>query len=215
MKIPPSVVSMPLMLLLGACGSESTISEERAHQEQDAKLLERLENSSGPVSNPFAQAQTLAEDSIGAAVGSDVDQTWIRKMIEHQEGSARMAQLVLNSSPSPEVKRAAERVLADAHNRVAALKRLRKRAIRPDDRTSAPFDAKTSDMFAKMTQVEASSVEQMWAGKMVHYNRGAIALAGVEATAGKDEGVRNYARDLASSLVHEADAIQKFATRPR
>ena len=209
------LVTISMALALQSCGSETTISEEREHQEKDAKLLERLQNSSDEWSNPFAQAQTLAEDSMGAAVGSDVDQTWVRKSIEHQEGSARFAQILLGMKPSPDVRRAAERVLADAHTRVQALKRLRKRSIRPDDRTSQPFDGRTSAMFAKMTQIEASSVEQMWAAKMVQYNRGAIALAGVETTVGKDQEVRTYARGLASALANEADNIQQFASERR
>lgn len=213
MTLRQTFTALGTLLAVGAlqsCGSDSAVSEEKAHQERDAELAQRLANTTDATSNPFAEAQTLAEDSIGAAIGSDLDQTWVRKMIEHQEGAARMAQLLLKLKARPEVVRVAERVSLDAHARVEALKQLRSRSVTSDSQSAQPFDNKTSDLFAKMTQADDSSVDTLWARKMVEYNRGGIAFAGVETSHGKDPRIRDYAREVASALMHEADALERL-----
>ena len=203
-------------LWLPACGTESSVSEEQRHQERDAELARTLGNAAGEDAlNPFAAAQTLAEDSIGAAVASTVDQTWVRKMIEHQEGAARMAQILLNLNPTPEVRRAAERVQQDAHARVETLTKLRESSIGSDAKSAEIFHPNTSEMFTNMTKVQASSVERLWALKMLDYNRGGVNLAGLEVSRGSDDRIRTAARELASALAHEADTLQQLAKQPQ
>ena len=202
-------------LWLPGCGSASSVSEEQGHQERDAELARTLGKAAGEdAPNPFAAAQTLAEDSIGAAVASTVDQTWVRKMIEHQEGAARMAQILLNLNPTPEVRRAAERVQQDAHARVETLTKLRERSISSDTKSAGIFDHETPEMFANMTKVQASSAERVWVLKMIEYNRGGVKLAGLEVSRGNDDRIRTAARELASALAHEADTLQQLAKQP-
>lgn len=203
-----------LYLFLGSCGPDSTQSEEDVHRQRDAALAQSLGNSAaGDVSDPFGTAQTLTEDSIGAAVGSDIDQTWVRKMIEHQEGSARFAMILLNQTASPATKRVAQRIAQASHLRVEALKALRTSSFRTDQASADVFAGATSDIFSKMTQVAAPSVEQAWARRMVEFDRGAVAMAGIEATRGKDNRVKSYARELASSLADEADTFERLSRR--
>lgn len=199
---------------LQSCSSKPADTEERAHQLQDAELAKSLGNEGADPLDPFAQAQMLAEDSMGATTGSSLDQTWIRKLIEHQEGTIRMATILLRAKATPEARRIAERVLQDARARVASLKGLRAKSGKADLASSRSLDDKSSPMFAKMSQIEPTSVEQLWARKMVEYNRGAIALAGVEAAGGQDQRVREYARELAAALSNEADNLQRLASTP-
>lgn len=202
--------------IVQGCGDDFSASEERRHQERDAELSKSLgEVAGGDALNPFAAAQTLAEDSIGAATASSVDQTWVRKMIEHQEGAARMAQILMNTRPTPEGRSAAQRVAQDAHARVEMLKKLRKRPVGSDDSPTDVFDARTSEIFAKMTQVQARSIEQTWALKMIEYDGGAVILAGLEVAHGQDVEVKASARELASALAHEVDTLRQFAGRGR
>jgi uncharacterized protein (DUF305 family) len=201
-------------LLLAACGQDSQQSEEQAHRQRDAELAQSLANeATADPTNPFGPAQTLAEDSIGAAVGADIDQTWVQKMIEHQEGSARFAAILLKAKPSIPAERAAQRVAQDAHARVKELKALRSGSLRTNQDSADVFGGATSDIFARMTQVQAPTVEQTWARKMVEYDRGAVALAGIEATRGKDARIRSFARELASSLANEAETLERLSDR--
>ena len=201
-----------LCLLLGSCGTGSKQSEEELHQQRDAELAQSLGNAADAgTANPLAVAQTLTEDSMAAAVGSDIDQTWVRKMIEHQEGSARFAMILLKQTASPATKRVAQRITQDSHSRVEALKALRMSSLRTDQTSADVFAGTTSDIFSRMTQVEAPSVEQAWARRMVEFNRGAVAMAGIAVTRGKDNRVKSYARKLASSVANEADTLERLS----
>lgn len=212
--IYPSAIHLlgALCLLLGACGSPAKMSAEEEHKKQDAELARSIAGDFGSdPQNPFRNAQTLAEDSIGAAIGADVDQTWIRKMVEHQEGASRFADLVLQARPSNPVRQAAEALKRDSEGRLLRLAPLRQRSLRTDFASSDVFGRAVSDMFAAMTQVQGATVEQTWAGKMAAYDRGAVTLAGIEATRGRDERVTRLAREIASALANEADAFDRLA----
>ena len=145
---------------------------------------------------------------MGAAVGRTLDQTWIRMMIEHQEGASRFADIMLRSHTTEPVRSAAERVKQESHERIAALKQLREASLSTDTSTADPFGGVVSDTFARMTHVQGTSVAQTWALKMAAYDRGAVTLAGIEATKGQDARVRNLARKLASALANEADQLE-------
>lgn len=198
-----------LALAAAACGRPSQPSEEELHRQRDAELANSVASDLGSdPQNPFQSAQTLAEDSMGAAVGRTLDQTWIRMMIEHQEGASRFADIMLRSHTTEPVRSAAERVKQESHERIAALKQLREASLSTDTSTADPFGGVISDTFARMTYVQGTSVAQTWALKMAAYDRGAVTLAGIEATKGQDARVRNLARKLASALANEADQLE-------
>jgi len=201
-----------LCLLLAACGPSTKLSAEEEHERQDAELARSVANDLGSdPQNPFRDAQTLAEDSIGAAIGADVDQTWIRKMVEHQEGASRFADLVLQTGPSSPARQAAEALKRDSQARLLRLAPLRRRSVQSDVASSDVFGRGVSDMFAAMTQVQGATVELTWLRKMAAYDRGAVKLAGIEATRGGDERVKRLAREIASALANEADAFDRLA----
>jgi uncharacterized protein (DUF305 family) len=204
-----------LLALAAACGRSPQMNAEQEHAQQHAELGNSIANDLGSnPQNPFQAAQTLAEDSIGAAAGRNLDQTWLRMMIEHQEGAARFSDIVLRSRPSPPVRAAAEKIKQDAHRRIAALEELREVSLRGGMPGADAFGGTISDTFGRMTQVQGASVSQTWALKMAAYNRGAVTMAGVEATRGEDDRIRSLAKELASTLANEADQLERLANAP-
>lgn len=201
--------------LLVACDRSPQLNAEQEHAQQHAELENTIADDLGSnPQNPFLAAQTLAEDSIGAAVGRNLDQTWLRIMVEHQEGAVRFSDIVLRSRPSPPVRAAAEEIRKQAHDRIAALEELREVSLRGSMSGADAFGGTISDTFGRMTQVQGASVSQTWALKMAAYNRGAVTMAGVEATRGEDDRVRSLARELASALANEADQLERLAKAP-
>ena len=199
-------------LLITACGPSTKLSAEDEHKRQDAALLRSVADEAGSdPHNPFRGAQTLAEDSILAAVGSNIDQTWVRRMVEHQEGASRFADIVLQARPSAPVREAAEALKRNSETRLVQLGQLRRRSLRTDPASTEPFASAVSDMFAAMTKEQGATVEQAWLLKMAVYDRGAVTLAGIEATRGQDERAKSLARQIASALANEADALEALA----
>ena len=132
-------------------------------------------------------------------------------MIEHQEGSARFADIMIANAPAEAPKRAAEKVRQDAHTRIAQLKEVREGSLRSDPGSAEPFGKVVSETFGAMTRVEGATVTQTWALKMAAYDRGAVRIAGVVATRGQDPRIRELTREIASGLAHEADALERIA----
>lgn len=203
-------------LALASCGRGSPEAAEASHEERDAALAASLANeSSADPQNPFKSAQTLAEDSMGAAVGSNLDQTWVRMMIEHQEGAARFSDILLRTNPPVAVRAMAERMKHDAHKRISALEQVREASLHPDASTLDAFGRTVPETFSRMTQLQGANLSQTWALKVASYNRGAVSLSGIEITRGKDERVRSLARQLAWALANEEDQLEHLAATTR
>lgn len=200
-------------LLIAACDRSPGLNAEEEHQRRDAELLNSIADAVDiDPQNPFRAAQSLAEDSMGAAIGRNIDQTWVRMMIEHQEGTARFADLMLKSQPSTRVRTAAEKMRNDAHARVMALEALREKSFRTDSTSTYVFAGLLPETFSRMTQVQGTNVSQTWALKVAAYNRGAVSIAGMEATHGQNARVRQLARRFALVLANEADQLDELAT---
>ena len=207
-----AVIAGIVAYLLSACGSSSSMSPEEEHRRQDAALAQGVvDDVSVEPENPFRDAQSLAEDSMGAAATADIDQSWLRMMVEHQEGSARIAEILLRSRPSPAGKKMAEAVRQNSHTRVGLLQRFREPSVTAPRRSKDVFGPVISNTFAEMTKARGATVDETWALKMAAYNRGAIKLAGIEVTRGGDERIKGLARELASALAYEADEFDRLA----
>ena len=67
----------------------------------------------------FAASEAVMHERMMAATGTNVDQAYIAKMIEHQRGAVAMAEVALKESRDPEVRRMAQAVI-DAQTREIA-----------------------------------------------------------------------------------------------
>lgn len=207
-----SAISLAFLLALGACGGTPYENAQQEHERQDAELANMVENQLPPdPQNPFRAAQTLAEDSMGAAIGPNLDQTWVRMMVEHQEGAVRFADIVLRTKPPATIARSAEMIKRDAHARVAVLNSRREASLLTDGGAGDAFAPAISETFGRLTQSAGETVGHTWALKMIAYDRGGVALAGIEATRGRDQRIRALAKELAASLADEAEALDRIA----
>ena len=206
-----SIAAVGTLVLLASCDARSPESAERAHQERDAQLAETLRNeATNDPQNPFAAAQMLTEDSMQAATAGTIDQTWLEIMIEHQEGAARFADIVLRSGSSGGVSNEAAKISKESHGRIEKLKGLRKSSLGGDGDSGDALRPAISSTFQNMATAIGASPAETWALKMIAYDRGAVSLAGIEATRGKDERVRQIAREMALELANEADRLERM-----
>jgi uncharacterized protein (DUF305 family) len=73
----------------------------------------------GAADAAFAASESQMHTAMAAASGETIDQAYIAKMIAHHEGAVAMAQVAIDQSTDPEIRRMAQAVI-DAQTREIA-----------------------------------------------------------------------------------------------
>ena len=204
----------PLVLLLAisGCGDPNRESAQQEHERRDAELANLVESQAqADPQNPFQAAQTLAEDSMDAALGPNLDQTWVKMMVEHQEGAVRFADIVLRTNPPLAIAETAKKIRQDAHARIVALNARLESSLQTEEDAGDAFAPAISETFSNLVQARGETIGHSWVLKMSVYDRGGVALAGVEVTHGKDPRIKALAKEVASSLADEAEQLDQIA----
>ncbi len=95
---------------LAACGSQADNQVAANEPAMDANMAA---GNSMQMSGPFAEAEMRMDEQMMAAVGSDVGQNWLKKMIVHHQGAIDMSNVVLKYGADAEIRTLAEHIIAD------------------------------------------------------------------------------------------------------
>lgn len=151
-----------------------------------------------------------AEDSIDTAVGANLVDTWVRKMIQHQKGAIELAQAALSSNTTPSVKGEADARISSARSLVALLEPQKKLSFTKDKESGQAFTRAILTTFEDMTFEPGPDISKTWLQKMSAYDRGAVRLAGVVLSKSNNEKVKSIAKSLADNETAAADRLQKL-----
>lgn len=92
-----SILCAAALMSLAACGQEGG-DENRAAAADNMQAANDM--AVNDPSNPFAQSEMDMHDRMMAARGTDVSETWARKMIEHHRGAVAMSEILLQQDPN-------------------------------------------------------------------------------------------------------------------
>lgn len=81
----------------------------------------RMEMMHPTPANPFPHAEMQMHMAILHAVGSDADETFVRKMIEHHRGAIEMARIVASSTKDARVRQFSDETIAKQTQDIADL----------------------------------------------------------------------------------------------
>ena len=147
------------------------------------------------MSGPFAEAETRMNAAMMAAVGIDVSDTWVRKMIAHHRGAVEMSNLVLAQNPSAEVAKMAREIVAKQTAEIADLEKLVAKG-NPDPASAEPFRASATTMHSAMMVATGADVSETYLRKMIEHHKGAVAMAEVALAQGVTGAVRASAQKV-------------------
>lgn len=158
-----------LGLTLASCGSGG----DNADQTVDATASA---NSDMPMGGPYSETEARMNEAMMAAVGVNVGDSWVRKMIAHHRGAIEMSNFVLAQNPSADVATMARGVIAKQTAEIADLEKLVTDG-NPDAASAEPFRVAATTMHEAMMAAKGADVSETYLRKMLAHHTGAIALS--------------------------------------
>ncbi|WP_426026083.1 DUF305 domain-containing protein [Brevundimonas sp. TSRC1-1] len=123
--LKPGLAGVALSALLMAC-TPAENAETAADSGTETAATSEMpggmagEPMAGP-QTPFSPSENKMHQGMMQAAGSDVQETYALKMIEHHRGAIEMSQVVLRENPDPALRRMAEKTIADQGREIPML----------------------------------------------------------------------------------------------
>jgi uncharacterized protein (DUF305 family) len=101
--------------------AQMTVDKQNSEIQELERMLRQDGSSSSEAAELYRAAEQEMHNSMMAATGTTIDETWMRKMIEHHRGGVAMSDIVLANNPDPQVREKAQRVRADQSKEISDL----------------------------------------------------------------------------------------------
>ena len=199
--IPQRVLALALAAALAACG-------QRGSHHDDANQTAADNLAEGDEANPYPASEMKMHEAMVSAVGADVSDTWVRKMIEHHKGAIAMAKIELAHGYDSRVLPIARRLIAKQEKEVAELQALVRKDAAPDPASAQPYRAAEKQMNDAMMAAKGADTSHTFVRKMIPHHQGAIAMSQIVLAQGADGRVADIAQRIMADQQAELDELQ-------
>lgn len=176
---------------ISACGRSETADD----QPGAAGANEMANKMLADASNPFARAELAMTDEVAAAVGTDVSDTWLHKMVAHQRGAIGMAEVLLEQGGDARLLDMAQKTIDKQSREQVELQQLMGE-ITADPASALPYANAETHMHQAMMAARGRDITETWIRKMIKHHKGAIALSEIVLDQGENEDVKAKARQI-------------------
>lgn len=190
---------------LGACGSQSDNQATTNETATDGNMA--ADKSMAQMSGPFADAEMRMNEQMMAAVGSDVGQNWLKKMIVHHQGAIDMSRVILDQNPTADVAKMARDTITKQGKEIEDLRKLVQDGA-PDQRSAELYRPAMMDMHQKMMAASGSDISDTYLRKMLEHHRGAVAMSDVALANGVPGAIRSQVQKTRTSQQKEIDMVE-------
>lgn len=176
-------------MLLGACSG----GEDRKEADANAAAANHsVAERHGAGLDPFTAGDREMHEKMTAAVGVNVADTWVRKMIAHHEGAVDMSRVVLGLNPTAEVRRLAETTIDRQGREIEELRGMIRQGA-PDPSSAEPYRQIDNAMHKEMMAASGTDPNALWIAKMIAHHRGAVEMSELVLTRDPPADVRRMA----------------------
>ncbi|HEY5721685.1 MAG TPA: DUF305 domain-containing protein [Allosphingosinicella sp.] len=208
-----TALALVLLASVSACGDSGSSDNGGLAEANDQSAANEM---MADASNPYGSAEMQMNERMMAAVGTDVSDTWVRKMIEHHRGAVEMSNIALAQGLEGHAREMAQTTIDKQTKEIGELEAMRKQGD-PSPDSAAAFSAGESQMHDRMMAAKGADAGETWMRKMIEHHRGAIALSEVAVADGKDSAVREKARKMIADQrkeIAELEAMLAGAPMP-
>lgn len=200
MKIALSMAALALTMTLSSCGGAETASN-------DVVVENDMNAMAADPSNPFGASEMKMHDAMMAAVGINVGDTWVKKMIEHHRGAVEISQILLQQGVTGHVADMARETVDKQGKEIEALQKLVATGS-PDSASAQPYAGAEKQMHDAMMAAKGSDVSDTFARKMLEHHKGAVALSDAALAGGATGAVRAQIQKTKAEQQKEIEHIE-------
>lgn len=186
---------------LAACDrAEAPANNAAAENEMSARMAD--------ASNPFAQAEMAMMDELAVAVGTDVADTWLHKIIAHHRGAINMSEVLLaQGGGDPRVREMAQKTIDKQTKAAVDLQQLLGKSGQ-DPASAQPYAAAETQMHEAMMAAKGANASETYLRKMLEHHKGAVAMSDVALASGGAGAVRAQVEKTRADQQKEADMVE-------
>lgn len=205
-SISKMALGASLLALLAGCGSETPSADNQAAPNEQSAMGNEM---TADPSNPYGQAEMQMHERMMAAVGTDISDTWVKKMIEHHRGAVEMSNIALAQGVEGKVREMAQTTITKQTREIGELEAMAKQGT-PSQESAAPYRAGDTQMHDAMMAAKGGDASETWIRKMIEHHRGAIAMSEVVIAQGQDAKVKEKARKTAADQTKEIAELERL-----
>jgi uncharacterized protein (DUF305 family) len=198
-----SGTAVALALLVAACGSGG----ESENVQNEAAAGEDMNAMAADPNNPFAQSEMQMNERMMAAVGSDVGDSWVRKMIEHHQGAIDMSQIVLQQNPRADVAAVARMTVEKQGKEIEDLRKLVKQGS-PNMQSGELYRPAMTQMHQAMMAAKGADISETFMRKMLEHHRGGVTMSDVALQNGLSGPLRQQVQKTRDDQQKEAEMVE-------
>ncbi len=199
-------IAASLLALLSAC-SGGEYENQTASAANEVAPTDNMAAMANDPNNPFAAAEMRMSEQMMSAVGSDVGDNWVRKMIVHHQGAVDMSRIVLEQSPTADVAEMARMTIEKQQKEIGDLEKLRKEGA-PDQESAELYRPSMMDMHQKMQAATGANVSETFMRKMLEHHRGAVAMSDIALRDGVSGALRPQIQKTRDDQQKEAEMVE-------
>ena len=192
--------ALALTMALSACDrSEEPANNVAAESDMNAMMADPA--------NPFAASEMKMNDAMKAAVGANIGDSWVKKMIEHHQGAVEMSQILIDPGVTGHVADMARQTIDKQGKEIEALQKL-VASGNPNPASAQPYAAAEKQMHDAMMAAKGADVSDTFIRKMLEHHKGAVALSEVALTNGATSAVRSQIEKTTAQQKKEIEHIE-------
>lgn len=205
-----SALTAALVMGLGACASEKADNSavDANAVKTEAVGSDTMKNDMmADASNPFAKSEMEMSEKMMTAVGANIGDNWVRKMIEHHQGAVDMSRIVLQQHPSADAAKMAQNTIDKQTKEIAELRKL----LQPggsDQQSARVYSPAMMSMHEAMMGAKGRDVSETFLRKMLEHHKGAIAMSDVALKNGVSGELRAEVEKTRADQIKESKMVQ-------
>lgn len=140
------------------------------------------------------------------SIRDQYDREFIQKMIPHHKMAVMMAQIELEKGDDPEARSMAQKIIAEQNKEIDQMKTWYKQWYG----TEVPEDMSMMNMADMEMLKNAEDVDHMFIQMMIPHHLQAVSMARQEQFAGYHQELRQFAKHIADSQLHEVQEMFRW-----
>ncbi len=201
-----TLIAASAFALLSACSGGHS-EDQTASVANEVAPADNMAVMANDPNNPFAEAEMRMSEQMMSAVGSDVGDNWVRKMIAHHQGAVDMSRIVLEQSPTADVAEMARMTIEKQQKEIGDLEKRRKEGA-PDQQSAELYRPSMMDMHQKMQAATGANVSETFMRKMLEHHRGAVAMSDIALRNGVSGALRAQIQKTRDDQQKESEMVE-------